>query len=403
MGSHLNVASCFSFPLFGNNEDKIRKSKKGLQMNLAEILVFTDIRQLHQIANHYGCECNPHSKNELITTLLGSLRHKHTIRQEMEQLSSTEVHFLLLLFLDKRTLFSLEDLIAKAGVALDAGKERKQDESRKYIASALKRGWIYPAKSKLIGQYQIPFDIREPYLQAWLKSWNGDSEERLREPSAYRDEGSALCDDIYQFLQFLQREPIPLTADGGMYKRYQTQLFQFLHVTEEPLLPQKWRFGYGLHFDLYPDRFSLLYDYCYYQHWIEESEGKLMISEKGEEILKSQYSDHTYHDLIRFWLRLYKRAVPNLPMVVQLIPLMTAGTWVSQTILVKTLLPWIKSFYYDDATNILTCRVLKMMVHLGLLKVGQSDDQEWMYTTTYASQNWFKRYNGFAETTILLK
>lgn len=372
-------------------------------MNLAEILVYTDIRQLHQIANHYGCECNPHSKNELITSLLSSLRHRLTISQEVEQLSSAETHFLLQLFLDKRTVMSLEDLLAKAGVALACEKEKKQEEGRKFVAASMKRGWIFPAKSKTVGQYQIPLDIREPYLQAWLTKWRESNAFFHPGPQAYRDEGTALCDDIMQFLQFLQQEPVPLTAEGGMYKRHQQQLFQFLNVKEEPLLPQKWRFGYGLHFDLYPDRFSLLYDFCYYHRWIVEADGKVALTEAGRERLGQPYNDQMYHDVIRFWMRLYKRAIPNLPMLVQLIPLIASAGWVSQQSLMDTLLHWMKEFYYDSPTDILVNRVCKMMVHLGLLRVGQDEQEQWLYTATYASQSWLRKYNGFTETTILLK
>ncbi|QRG69929.1 hypothetical protein [Brevibacillus choshinensis] len=372
-------------------------------MNLAEILVYTDIRQLHQIANHYGCECNPHSKNELITSLLSSLRHRQTITQEVEQLSKEETHFFLLLLLDKRTVMSLEDLLAKAGIVLESSKEKRQEEARRYIAAAMKRGWIFPAKSKTVGQYQIPLDIREPYLHGWLEKWRTEYELHANGPDAYRDEGTALCDDIMQFLQFLQQEPVPLTAEGGMYKRHQHQLFQFLHVKEETLQPQKWRFGYGLHFDLYPDRFSLLYDFCYYHRWIEESGAKVALTEAGYERLQHSYEDQHYHDLIRFWMRLYKRAIPNLPMLVQLIPLIASGGWVSQQTLMDTLLPWIKEFYYDSPADILVNRVCKMMVHLGLLRVGQDDNGQWLYTATYASQTWLRKYNGFTETTILLK
>ncbi|GIO06861.1 hypothetical protein J31TS6_28890 [Brevibacillus reuszeri] len=372
-------------------------------MNLAEILVYTDIRQLHQIANHYGCECNPHSKNDLITSLLSSLRHRLTITKEVEQLTNEETHFMLLLFLDKRTIMSLEDLLAKAGVALENQKEKKQEEARRYIAQAMRRGWFFPVKSKTVGQYQVPFDIREPYLHAWLEKWREQNALVLDGPEAYRDEGTALCDDIMQFLRFLSQEPIPLTAEGGMYKRYQQQLFQFLHVKEEPLLPQKWRFGYGLHFDLYPDRFSLLYDFCYFHKWIEEREGRVALTDKGAERIELQYSDQLYHDFIRFWMRLYKRAIPNLPMLVQLIPMIASGGWVSQQALLDVLLPWIKVFYYDSPTDILINRVCKMMVHLGLLRVGQDDQKQWLYTATYASQTWLHKYNGFTETTILLK
>ena len=372
-------------------------------VNLAEILVYTDIRQLHQIANHYGCECNPHSKNDLITTLLSNLRHRSTIQAEVERLSSTEIHFLMQLLLDKRSLFSLEDLLAKASVALDSEQEQRMEEGRKLIAASLKRGWIFPAKGKTAGQYQIPQDLREPYLKAWLNGKRESGEQAVTEPAAYRDEGTAMCDDLYRFLRFLQAEPVPLTADGGMYKRYQAQLLRFLSVEEEPLPPQKWRFGYGLHFDLYPDRFSLLYDYCYYQRWIEESPGILQLAERGNEQLGTTLLEQTQHDMIRFWLRLYKRAIPNLPMIVQLIPVMTGGRWIEQSWLARHVLPWIKPFYYDEPASILHNRILKMMVHLGLLKVGQRDDGEWMYAHTDLCQSWLKAYNGFTESTILLK
>lgn len=398
------MASCLFFRILARMEDKRKPTqRRDAQMNLAEILVYTDIRQLHQIANHYGCECNPHSKNDLITSLLSSLRHRLTISQEVSNLSKDETHFMLLLFLDKRTVMSLEDLLAKAGIALDGAKEQKQAEARRFVSQAMKRGWIYPIRNKAVGQYQIPLDIREPYLQAWLEQWRQENQIlELQSIDAYRDEGTALCDDIMQFLQFLQQEPVPLTADGGMYKRHQQQLFQFLFVKEEPLLPQKWRFGYGLHFDLYPDRFSLLYDFCYYNKWIEESGGRVGLSEAGRERLEQQYEDSLYHDLIRFWIRLYKKPIPNLPMLVQLIPMLVSGGWVQQSTLAQTLLEWVKDFYYDDSFQVLTNRVCKMMVHLGLLRVGQDQEGNWLYSATYASQTWLRKYNGFAETTILL-
>ncbi|UFJ42762.1 hypothetical protein LOK74_09815 [Brevibacillus humidisoli] len=371
-------------------------------MNLAEILVYTDIRQLHQIAGHYGCECNLNSKNELITTLLGSLRLRQTIQAEVERLTPEEVHFLLLLFLDKRSTFTLEDLLAKAGLALGGSAEKSNEQPRKVIASALRRGWLFPVKGAQSGEFQAPIDLREPYVRVWLESRRGDNTESLPEPKAYRDEGTAACDDIYLFLQFLEKAPIPLTTDGGMYKRYQLQLLRLFHIKEEPISKEKWRFGYGLHFDQYPDRFSLLYDFCFYQGWIEELTGQVSITGRGGEWLVGSYSDETYHDLIRFWMRLYKRAIPNLPMLVQLIPLMAGSSWITQCELREILQPFIKPFYYDDSISILHNRILKMMVHLGLLKVAQVDN-EWCYAATYACRSWMREFNGFAETTILLK
>ncbi|MGO0061029.1 hypothetical protein ACTID9_13600 [Brevibacillus fluminis] len=372
-------------------------------MNLAEILVFTDIRQLHQMAAHYGCECNPHSKNELITSLLQNLRRKQTVADEVERLTPDEAHFLFLLFFDKRMVVSLEDLMAKTGVVLHQLKEKKQEQGRKLIANALRRGWIFPAKNKPIGQYQVPADIREPYIREWISRWKLTQPEEETEVPAYRDEGHALVDDCYRFLSFLGKEPVPLTGDGGMYKRYQTQLLSFLSVKEEPLAPQKWRFGYGLHFDQYPDRFSLLYDFCYYHRWIKEEAGTVQLTEQGAALLSQPPSPTLYDDVIRFWQRVYKRAVPNLPMLIQLIPWMSGGKWVSQESFKQILLPWLKPFYYDEPEAILVQRVLKMMVHLGLLKVGQRADEEWVYASTESSLTWLQTYNGFTETIILLK
>ncbi|WP_126427266.1 hypothetical protein [Brevibacillus marinus] len=371
-------------------------------MNLAEILVYTDIRQLHQIAGYYGCECNLHSKNELITTLLGNLRLRQTIETEVERLTLEEVHFLLLLFLDKRSTYTLEDLLAKAGLALGESTERSADRARKMVAGGLKRGWLFPAKGALHGQFQVPSDLREPYVRTWLELRRLSGAGGAPAVDSFRDEGTAACDDIHLFLAFLEKEPIPLTAEGGMYKRYQLQLLRQLHVPEEPLGKQRWRFGYGLHFDQYPDRFSLLYDFCLYRGWIEELPGRVAITRRGGEWLSGGDREESYHDLIRFWLRLYKRAIPNLPMLVQLISLLSGSGWVARHELDAVLLPFVRPFYYDDASSILHQRILKMMVHLGLLKVGHAED-EWWYAATPACRDWLRKFNGFIETTILLK
>ncbi|WP_232696362.1 hypothetical protein [Brevibacillus daliensis] len=371
-------------------------------MKLAEVLVYADIGQLHQIVKHYGYECDPHSKNDLVTTLMTGMRHQQTIRTEIEQQSSITLHFLLLVFLDKREAFTLEDLLAKAMIAQMEGEgESKKEAARKMVAHALRSGWIFPAKGRLQGQFIIPEDLRELYLQNWIKHLT--VYEQSTQPLAYRDEGMALLDDTLVFLRFLEKEAVPLTADGGMYRRYQTQLLSFLSVKEEPLLPQKWRFGYGLHFDLYPDRFSLLYDFCYYKKWIEEDGKQVSLTGEGTQVLTEGLSEADYQECIRFWFRLYKRPIPNLPAMVQVIALLTAKSWYSQEKLCQILLPWVKTFYYDAPLQILTNRILKMMVHAGLLRVGEDRDGEWLYQSTEACQHWLKNYNGFVDTTILMK
>ncbi|MCD8511436.1 MAG: hypothetical protein LRY73_17280, partial [Bacillus sp. (in: Bacteria)] len=58
-------------------------------------------------------------------------------------------------------------------------------------------------------------------------------------------------------------------------------------LTEKEEIPsEQWRFGYGRHFNVYPDCFSLLYDFCYNQGWIMEEE-MLVVGpawEEGQEL-----------------------------------------------------------------------------------------------------------------------
>lgn len=392
----------FKFPHVGKNESKVTEEDgRDYTVRLAEILVYTDIRQLHQIASYYRCQCNPHSKNELITTLLANLRSATTIRAEVEGLSPSELQFMLSLFLDRRTQFSLEDLLAKAAASMEGEEKNRKEMARKLVTAGFQRGWIYPQKGKAISQFNVPSDLREPYIQAGLNLWKAHCS--LKDAlSAYRDEGTAIFDDILVFLQFISREPVPLTAEGGMYKRYQSQLFQFLSVREEVLGPQKWRFGYGLHFDVYPDRFSLLYDYCYFQRWIQEEANQVSLTDTGMDVLRSGLAPSVYDEVIRFWLRVYKRPIPHLPTIIQLIPLLAGDSWISQSDLEQILLPWIKPFYYEEPLQILRLRILKMMVHLGLLKAG-TERNDWFYAPTRAYHKWIREYNSFAETAILLK
>lgn len=63
-------------------------------MNLSDMLSYADISQLSSIAEQYGCECNGHSKHELIQAILANAHQKEVINQSIDRLRLEELRFL---------------------------------------------------------------------------------------------------------------------------------------------------------------------------------------------------------------------------------------------------------------------------------------------------------------------
>lgn len=74
----------------------------------------------------------------------------------------------------------------------------------------------------------------------------------------------------------------------------------------------------------------------------------------------------------RFWLRLYKNPIPNVQSIAQWIERL-ARAWVSASSLGAVLGPLVRPFYYDTSESILEQRILQMMMHLGLLRIGEDE------------------------------
>ena len=68
--------------------------------------------------------------------------------------------------------------------------------------------------------------------------------------------------DAAAMLFFCAKIPQRLTLDGSLYRRAQQQIMQLFEVSEE-LLPERtgWRFGFHPHYQNYPERFALIYDF----------------------------------------------------------------------------------------------------------------------------------------------
>ncbi len=340
-------------------------------MNLADMLSYADIQQLSRIASNYECECSGHSKNELIQSILTALNRNEVFERHICSMSMEDLRFLNSLLFEQRDTFSLEELIARAQQTKFAKEEDGGRNPRDTIAVFKQRGWLfngYSQQTKYL--FQIPQDLKRRFGDALAKRFQADLT-TIEEPAFYRDEQRIFSDDIHRFLHYLYHQEVALAADGSMYKRHVQQILDRLTVKEEPVTRTGWRFGYGRRFKEYPNRFSLIYDYCYYNHLIAETDSVLTLTDKGrEKVLEEKREDpaHTY----KFWLRLYKGPIPNLQSLVHWIERLSRN-WVTVQSLGQALCKLIKPFYYDSAESILEQRILRMMMHLGLLRIGEDE------------------------------
>lgn len=362
-------------------------------MNLSDMLSYADIGQLSKIANVYHCECNGNSKNELIQSILAQINRHEVFEELISGMNIEDLRFLNSLLFESRESYSLEDLIARVQQSrfedekleqkLPAADPPKKSKSKKkasipppppsprdIIARFKQQGWLFNGFSGP-GRYlfQVPNDLKTRFRDTLQRRF-AEQLQYTDEPPMYRDEQGLLLDDIKQLLHYVYHNEVQLVSDGSMYKRFLQQLLERMGVQEE--LPAKgaWRFGYGRHFNQYPDRFSLLYDYCRSVSYIQEGEGVLSVTDAGLERMKTPPSPAEQEQMYRYWLKLYKGPVTNLLSLVHWVHAL-ARDWVTVDSVRGVLLPFIKTYYYDDANAIYEVRLLKMMTHLGLLRIGE--------------------------------
>jgi len=347
-------------------------------MNLADMLVFADIHQLSRIANNYECECNGNSKNDLIQSILSMVNRREVFEHHIDRLSLEDLRFLNSLLYDQRTDFSLEELIARVqqtkfaegGEACDSSSPSSTNP-RDVIAKFKQYGWLfngYSQQTKYL--FQVPQDLKKRFGDTLAKQF----EQKLtvvEEPQMYRDEQMMILEDIYVFLHYLHDQDVALTADGTMYKRNLQQILDRFAVREEPVGRVGWRFGYGRRFKDYPNRFSFVYDYCHFHELISEQGDQLCLTSIGKERVTNGQRE-LLTQVYRFWLRLYKGAIPNLLSLVHWVERLSRK-WVTFHSLYQVIGPFIKPFYYDSSESIMEQRIVQMMMHLGLVRVGEAE------------------------------
>ncbi|WP_028544271.1 hypothetical protein [Paenibacillus taiwanensis] len=345
-------------------------------MNLADMLSYADIQQLARIARQYDCECNSHSKHELIQSILSAVGSRDIFEHQVDAMSLEELRFLNSLLFDERAAFSLEELISRVQQTRFDSQQVDHKETvspRDTIVKFKHSGWLFNGCSQQTKYlFQVPDDLKRRFRDVLYKRFQHQLV-HVHEPEAYRDEDGRLGEDLIELLRFVQTETVPLNNESVMYKKTQQQLLECFAVKEAVVQKGEWRFGYGRRFHDYPNRMSLIYDYAFYQGWLEEMEGFLRLTATGQERLMNGARYEPIQPIYRFWLKLYKNAIPNLLSIVHWVNLCCVR-WSTLQSLESILQPYLKPFYYDTPQSIFRERIVRMMVYLGLLRYGEHSE-----------------------------
>jgi hypothetical protein len=344
-------------------------------MNLSECLSTADITTLRKIADYYDLSCSRHSKLALLQEILFSLRSRTFLDQHIGSWQAGLEYPVLRMCLDQRSSFSTEEL---SGMFQGCGGEAA-------IQLATQQGWLYPT-TRLNGRlmYQIPNDLQGPLRLNIIHHFCNKIQTSPEGPLTYHEEGYALVRDVDVFLEYIRHHAVKLTREGSMYKRNLQQVLELLEVTEESL-DGGWRFGYGRRFHDYPDRFALAYDYAYQRGLIQEAdEASLVVTDACEDWYRLSELERQ-RDLVRFYISLYRRPIVRLPQIIPLIAY-ASSDWVNADQMLHALHELVAQYYYDEKEQVWHVRILKMLMHLGLIRVGEDENHETWFQITKLGQ-----------------
>ncbi|MGD9678614.1 MAG: hypothetical protein AB7V16_09770 [Vulcanibacillus sp.] len=355
-------------------------------MNINEMLIYADIEHISKIAEHYNCPCNRNSKADTIQSIIYHIFQKDILQESIEQLDDIEYTFIQLLYLDSRMKYSIEDLIAKGKQAIDI--HNSVAKPKDLILQAVKKGWIFSGVGKkYLFVYLIPQDFKDKILKVVYKNLIKNIKHK-EYVNFYRDESKFMKSDLFSFLKYIKKEKVLLTNEGNIYKKQQKIIFQSFQIQEELIKKTAWRFGYGRRYKEYPDRFSLIYDYAYYNKFILEDElGFLTITTKGENYLNCNSLVNDEIKIYKFWIRVYKYSIPYILIILNTIDLIAYNNWIELNSLEAHILFWLKDHFYEGKQQVFRERIIKILMHLGAIQV--SCDENFTYIrVTSKGHNW---------------
>lgn len=330
-------------------------------MNLMDVLLFQKQKELKKLLCGSNPEINVHSKREIVEFLIPLLMNVDEISNRMRGLSDEARTVLLALSCDEKLTYCNEELLCFVPRSTRSNYLLIYEE-------LMNNGFLFSYVEK---QMIVPIQLKQRIIKVFTRKLE---EDLIAFPSRENENKLIpIVNDIFSFVEMLAEKPIPITVNGVIYKKdFNRIMDNFSYPENYP--NEKWRFGYGRRFANYPDRFSLIYDFCYSKKWIKEEDGFLSVTNESEQLYDLKIYE-CISSLIQYWLKLYKRNIPIIPCLYKLlVSTIREEKGLDEEVIISMFSPFVEPYYYDDKQAIIRKRLLAMLVHLNVLQkieVGQ--------------------------------
>ena len=366
-------------------------------MRLMECLNQSDMKQLTWIAKHHQLSAPSYSKNAILQELLSKFTEPDYLSTRVHQSQIPLQTVIRELAIHGRDSYAKDELSPVIRRILSALKI-EQSSSQEIIMALIHEGLLFEMHSTFGRMYIFPEDLWKKINILTTKEIRAASLAIDQMPVIVRDDGTAIARDTASLLFFCAKNPQRLTLDGSLYKRAQQQIMQLFEIKEE-LLPERtgWRFGFHPHFRNYPERFALIYDFLSTSEtWIEKN-SDLLVEEGASQALLMISEEKRTELIFRYYLQVYRSAIPHLLRIINKIGEMTRGGWVMDQVIRSEIVPWVNEYFYETKDNMIHQHILRMLVYLGFLKEGEFSPTMLGYHLSLLGATWLGS-QGFNET-----
>lgn len=325
-------------------------------MNLMDVLLFQDRNELIKLLKDEDVvACNINSKRELVEMLYPMLVNLDHVTDRYNRLTNDAKKMALTLCYDQNSLLSKEELNGFVPHLKESSFLEMLEEltANGFLFTYINRNYLVPSQVKKELRRTIKMRIKEETL-ILPNDPNGQSE-------------ITIVNDLFVLIDYLVEKPLSLTKAGVLYKKdFQEIMKQFSY--KEVLPKEQWRFGYGRRFAQYPDRFSLIYDYCFHKGWIVENDSTLTATKRVEELYEMRLPE-LVKSIVTYWHKLYRRAFPTVGLLYELLlDSLNEEEGLEVEFLVSFLSPFVKEYYFDTKEDMIIKRFLNMLIYLDIVK-----------------------------------
>ncbi len=325
-------------------------------MNLIDVLLFQDRRQLLNLLKDYDdASYNANSKREMVEILYPKLINKNELTAKFQKLSNDAKRISLSLCYDRKLLLSEEELRGYT-------PKLKEGVFKKQINELISAGILFTYEGN---NFLIPKQIKNELVLQFKSTINEDT--FILPIGRGVSEEIEIINDLFYLIDIVAEQRLPLTKNGMVHKKDYQLIMKGFCIKEE-LPNEKWRFGYGRRFSQYPDRFSLIYDFCFDKGWLREDRGDLTLGQSVEALYQLKLEEFM-KDIVKYWLKLYKRPIPSISLLYHLLlDLLNEGEGLEEQCIITSLSPFVEDYYFDRKEDIIQKRFLEMLNHLNLVK-----------------------------------